>query len=92
MREELQYRINYKFHVSVRLLTIRISAVIVKYEYDSERAQTSVILTGKTLYRRHFSARFSKNVRPRVKTSQEHGSNLAFFDQQKGSIASNVNN
>ena len=64
------------------------------YEYEIfsldniERAQTSFILAGKTWYRRHFSARFRKNVvvSKQVKTTVAV---LAFLDQQKSSVTSN---
>ena len=67
------------------------------YEYEIfsldniERAQTSVILAGKTWYRRHFSTRFCKIVvvSKQVKTTVVV---LAFLDQWKGSVTSNQNN
>ena len=63
------------------------------YEYEivshnnSERAQTNIILDGKTWYCRQFSTRFCKKS-CRVKTSQV----LAFSDRQKGSVSSKENN
>ena len=57
------------------------------YEYEifsmnnSERSLTSVILVGKTSYRRHFSTRFFF-YRP-IKTSQQHGSSLGIFRSTK---------
>ena len=56
-----------------------------------KRAQTSVILAGKTWYRRHFRTRLCKNV---VLSKQVMNTVivLLFFNQQKGSVTSNKNN
>ena len=58
---------------------------------NSERAQSCVILAGKTCNRRHFSTKFCKNV---VVSKQVNNTVavLAFFDQQKGPGNSNKNN
>ena len=57
---------------------------------NSERMQTSVILVGKTWYRRHLSAKFCKNVVVSKEVINAVAV-LAFFDQQKG-IITNKNN
>ena len=67
------------------------------YEYEifsknnSKLTQTSVILAGKTWYRRHFSSRLCKNVVV-LKQGKITVAVLPFFDQQEGSVTSNKNN
>ena len=56
-----------------------------------ERAQTSIILAGKTWYRRHFSTRLCKNV-VEGKQVKNTAVVLPFFHLQKGSVTSNENN
>ena len=69
----------------------RFSHRIAVQQKDIEGAQTSVILAGKTWYRRHFTTRLCKNV-VGSKQVKYTVSALAFFVQQKAAVTSNTNN